>query len=175
MLIKALLLSSLFPLAALFINPPTPMDDPEVLALIKLLRWRDPVTHEFLDFKDLTTGRSLVNRNAPVYKQVVQLQRITILSLKGQRLTVLPPEIGYLSNLKILDLGDNRLTRLPDELGNLKALEILDVWGNRLETLPVSLAELPELVEISVWNNGLIEIPLEILARTDSEKFFLYR
>lgn len=44
--------------------------------------------------------------------------------------------------LGVLSLRDNKLTHLPSELGNCSSLHVLDVSGNSLQYLPFSLAQL---------------------------------
>jgi len=49
---------------------------------------------------------------------------------------------GNLSQLGVLSLRNNKLTHLPTELGNCAMLHVLDVSGNRLQYLPFSIAHL---------------------------------
>jgi len=42
----------------------------------------------------------------------------------------------------ILSLRDNRVTHLPTELGNLKDLHVLDVCGNRSRLLYVNVVSI---------------------------------
>ncbi len=56
------------------------------------------------------------------------------ISLDGNRLEELPPEIGQLAHLEWLDLDDNRLTTLPPEFARLQALTHLQIRYNRWET-----------------------------------------
>jgi Leucine-rich repeat (LRR) protein len=44
-------------------------------------------------------------------------------------------QIGSCSRLSVLSLRDNRIARLPNDLGNLRDLHVLDVCGNRLLVL----------------------------------------
>ena len=64
------------------------------------------------------------------------------LSLLGQELEVLPPEIGQLTSLIELDLGLNELTELPPEIGNLTNLTNLKADRNHLKTLPPEIGRL---------------------------------
>lgn len=50
--------------------------------------------------------------------------------------------LGNLCELGVLSLRDNRLTMLPDTLGDCKRLHVLDVSGNRLPYLPHTLLQL---------------------------------
>lgn len=56
--------------------------------------------------------------------------------MAGNRLSVLPPEIGLLSALKRLGLKGNALVRLPGSLGDLSQLSELYLTRNNLEELP---------------------------------------
>lgn len=62
------------------------------------------------------------------------------LSLAGNCLQSLPPQLGQLSALKRLGLAGNRLTALPDSLGALQQLEGLWLHGNLLQALPDTLS-----------------------------------
>ena len=64
------------------------------------------------------------------------------LSLFGNYLTSLPPEIGLLTNLTYLDLENNELTSLPPEIGLLTNLTTLDLGSNELTSLPPEIGTL---------------------------------
>ena len=55
---------------------------------------------------------------------------VTEVSLGGNQLTTLPPEIGKIKDLEYLDLEDNNLTTLPSEIGKLTNLERLSLHDN---------------------------------------------
>ena len=81
------------------------------------------------------------------------------LSLIGQELEVLPPEIGQLTSLIELDLGLNELTELPPEIGNLTNLTNLKVDRNHLKTLPPEIGRLRKLTHLNAGANlSLIHI-----------------
>jgi len=40
-------------------------------------------------------------------------------------------QIGNCCRLSVMSMRDNRIARLPNELGNLRDLHVLDVCGNR--------------------------------------------
>ena len=61
--------------------------------------------------------------------QLIQLEEFY---LYGNKLSLLPSEIGHLSNLYKLGLNENSLTSLPESLVNLKHLKVLDLRHNRL-------------------------------------------
>jgi hypothetical protein len=67
---------------------------------------------------------------------------VTKLSLIGDGLTRLPPEIGLLSKLTTLELGSNKLTTLPPEIAQLSNLTELDLSHNLLTTLPPEIGQL---------------------------------
>ena len=55
------------------------------------------------------------------------MTKLESLSLAGQSIKELPPEIGKLTRLKELNLYANEFTELPEEISALTELEILDV------------------------------------------------
>ncbi|KHO01279.1 Leucine Rich Repeat domain protein [Metarhizium album ARSEF 1941] len=65
-----------------------------------------------------------MNRLGRVSGTLFDLEYLTILSLRGNKLTEIPPAIAKLSNLKQLNLSQNRLRSLP--------IELLDLFGKNL-------------------------------------------
>ena len=86
----------------------------------------------------------------------------TELSLRGHRLSGLPPEIGNLVALTYLDLAANRLESLPPEIGNLVALTHLHLGDNCLKSLPSEIGNLEVLTYLSLNHNRLESLPSEI-------------
>lgn len=84
------------------------------------------------------------------------------LSLAGNRLAVLPPEIGALTSLSRLQLAGNSLAALPQGLCQLSALQGLWLHGNLLESLPGELGALTALTQLSLSGNRLRELPASI-------------
>jgi len=82
----------------------------------------------------------------------------------------LPAGIGNLRNLKKLDIRYCGLTTLPPELGNLKNLEFLQMWGNGFVDLPYCVTELSSLKELYLKNNKLANIPYDII-KMDNLKY----
>ncbi|XP_067215836.1 leucine-rich repeat-containing protein 40-like isoform X2 [Linepithema humile] len=68
--------------------------------------------------------------------------KLIILYLSDNLLTVLPPQIGKLNALITLWLGGNKLKCLPQSLANLKNLIFLDLSNNDLLYLPGSVSHL---------------------------------
>lgn len=94
------------------------------------------------------------------------------LSFAGEKLRVLPGEIGRLTDLKQLYLSSNRLTSLPPEIGKLSSLTELYLADNLLTTLPTTIGELVNLTDLDLSNNRLTGLPLELgkLARLKNLK-----
>ena len=67
------------------------------------------------------------------------------LDLKGQGITKLPKEIGWLANLEDLNLQGNDLELLPEQIGQLDNLRKLDLGENRLIRLPTQIGRLANL------------------------------
>ena len=62
-----------------------------------------------------------------------KLSHLKTLDVSGNKLSMLPAELGLLSNLKDLLLFDNNIVSLPIEFGNLYQLETLGLEGNPLQ------------------------------------------
>jgi hypothetical protein len=89
--------------------------------------------------------------------EVKHFTEVTILHLKGNRLTYLPPEIGELTKLCFLDASDNQITHLPETIGKLK-LTVVNFANNHLSQLPETMKNLPcSILDLS--NNQLITTP----------------
>lgn len=84
------------------------------------------------------------------------------LSLSGQKMKKLPPEIGKLKNLQWLNLSENRLKSLPPEIGQLEKLEFLSVFDNKLKVIPLEISNLGNLKAFYLGKNHLTEMPVWI-------------
>lgn len=63
------------------------------------------------------------------------LPKLSLLSLKNNKIAELCPNLGDLTNLAILDLSDNELTDVPTELATLFYLKTLFLGGNPIKTV----------------------------------------
>lgn len=82
------------------------------------------------------------------------------LSLTGQKLKSLPPEIGTLTNLQMLSLSECGLKNLPDELANCKKLQMISLYHNKLKFLPPYMRGFSKLEVLYLGQNRLTEIPI---------------
>ncbi len=83
-------------------------------------------------------------------------------SLRGEELSILPPEIGSLTTLETLDLSDNNFTNLPREISRLKNLQRIDLSHNRLRALPKEFSRLVNLKSLFLGRNKLKKVPASI-------------
>jgi hypothetical protein len=105
--------------------------------------------------------------------EVWNLEHLTHLDLRGNRLDALPPDIARLTNLEHLSLDGNRLEELPPEIGQLTRLQWLDLDGNRLTALPPEFARLQALTHLQIQYNRWEAFPEEILELPNLELLFL--
>ncbi|MBE2197213.1 MAG: GTP-binding protein [Anaerolinea sp.] len=82
-----------------------------------------------------------------------------MLSLDGNRLEEIPPQIAQLSNLQMLVLDNNCLSSLPTAISLLPDLQWLHVSRNQLTTLPSALRQLRNLEELHLYGNPLPLLP----------------
>lgn len=61
-----------------------------------------------------------------------QMQHLSILNIRDNKLEVLPENISLLQKLKRLDLTNNNLNKLPRNLGLMSQLQSINMDGNRL-------------------------------------------
>ncbi|XP_067675052.1 toll-like receptor Tollo [Haliotis asinina] len=94
--------------------------------------------------------------------------QLTILDLRHNNLTSVPPFVGNSPNLSVLYLQFNKLVRLSSEIfHSLSNLTILDLSGNRLRTLPVNvLLEQVQLRHLNLSHNHLFSLPFRLLTNT---------
>lgn len=103
-----------------------------------------------------------MNLYGALYGSLLDISRITWLSLPDEGLTTLPKEIGNLRELKYLNLSLNQLTILPNKIGNLRKLRFLNLHNNQLSALPKEIGNLQQLEYLNLSNNQLTKVPKEI-------------
>ncbi|KAI4312011.1 hypothetical protein MLD38_036870 [Melastoma candidum] len=99
---------------------------------------------------------------------------LTVVSLCGCGLSVLPVEITWLPLLEKMHLDNNKLSVLPPELGKLKKLRVLSVDNNILVSVPVELRQCVELEELSLENNKLVRPLLDFRAMAELQVLRLF-
>jgi hypothetical protein len=72
------------------------------------------------------------------------------LSLEGQNMTLLPPQIGMVKSLTGLNLNDNCLTTLPPEMASLTKLQNLWIRSNPLD--PVNVRKVCKTLSLQTVN-----------------------
>jgi internalin A len=87
------------------------------------------------------------------------LKKLTTLSLDGNLLGHIPPEILGLTNLTTLNIGDNPLHNIDPAISTLTSLKDLQLYMAGLSTLPTELEALINLAALSLWNNRFTEVP----------------
>ncbi|KAJ4838695.1 Phospholipase A I [Turnera subulata] len=99
---------------------------------------------------------------------------VTLLSLCGCNLSVLPADLIRLPQLEKLYLDNNKLSVLPPELGELKHLKVLTVDYNSLVSVPVELRQCVGLVELSLEHNKLVRPLLDFRAMAELQILRLF-
>ena len=84
------------------------------------------------------------------------------LSLRGEKISILPPEICSITSLETLDLSDNNISNLPMEISQLKNLQRIDLSHNHLRALPRGFSRLVNLKSLFLARNRLKKIPSSI-------------
>ncbi|KAH7858977.1 hypothetical protein Vadar_030079 [Vaccinium darrowii] len=92
---------------------------------------------------------------------------VTVVSLCGCGMSVLPVELTRLPLLEKIYLDNNKLSILPPELGDLKNLKVLSVDYNMLVSVPVELRQCVGLVELSLEHNKLVRPLLDFRAMAE--------
>jgi len=81
------------------------------------------------------------------------------LDLSGNKMTVMPQNMGAFKMLKNLNMSKNRLSSIVEDIGKLAKLESLLLATNIIQCVPNSLGQLKNLKEINLSNNKLTEFP----------------
>ncbi len=74
------------------------------------------------------------NKISSVSPDIGKLENLTKLSLNNNQLTTLPPEIGQLTNLKTLSLNKNPISSLPEEIKGCTSLKTLNLKGSSISS-----------------------------------------
>ena len=77
--------------------------------------------------------------------------------MERNNLEFLPYSIGNLQRLSSLSLSGNRLTELPYNIIYLDRLKNLLLYGNKLSSLPDHICDMRSIKSIKVSNNNLCE------------------
>ena len=105
----------------------------------------------------------------PIYYSLEQALRDTTpvykLSLEGQKLKEIPPEVFTLTHLQYLNLSNNKIGSIPSDISKLDRLQFLNLSNNKIRYIPNEISALIELqilylgrnrlTEVSVWIGGL--------------------
>jgi hypothetical protein len=104
------------------------------------------------------------------------LQKLTVLSVKKNKLIMLPPSLPLLFNLQQLFISDNNIREVPMVVGSLKSLKKLDASNNPfLKNIPSDftdlLAYLREQEKNAEKRTARIKLVVRILVSTSSVRF----
>ena len=72
---------------------------------------------------------------SPSASQLGSCSGITVLSLRSNKLTYIPDEIGRIPRLRVLNLSDNHLSYLPFTIVKLKELQALWLTENQVGSI----------------------------------------
>ncbi|XP_024863661.2 leucine-rich repeat-containing protein 69 [Kryptolebias marmoratus] len=95
--------------------------------------------------------------------QLLSLQQLCELNLGNNALKEVPLVLGHLESLKKLYLFSNQITAVPpDVIGHLEKLVVLNLNHNNIQRLPPEIKSLRELQHLSLMDNKLEELPHEV-------------
>ena len=127
---------------------------------------------QLTNLRQLTLNGNELCALSPDIGRLANVQELALVDLE---LSVLPREVTRLANLRQLWLGDNDLTELLPEIGQLTKLQELGLAGNHLTELPPEIGQLTNLQELILEDNDLTELPPEIGQLTSLQHFTLGR
>jgi len=94
---------------------------------------------------------------------------VTSLSLTGNQLGGIPPEISRLTALIDFSFSDNSVKSIPSQLASLTCLTELSFIDNAITAIPPELGLLKNLKKMHTDNNDIKSPPREILNKGTSE------
>lgn len=110
------------------------------------------------------TGLALIACDISILPEVItQLEFLTELVIRDEKLSSIPKTINKLLNLTSLTLSGfavaSQLRELPDSIIELDALENLTLESNQLNELPQRFGRLKNLRKLNLWDNNLQALP----------------
>lgn len=106
-------------------------------------------------------SENIIQERTNYPKNEKELLEITKLSLRWNRLNMIPKELFNLVKIDILELNNNAIEILPKELGKLVNLKELNLNINSLRTLPKEIIEVKQLKVLNLKNNKYLELSTE--------------
>lgn len=101
--------------------------------------------------------------------QLKAMTKLLYLDIRGNSLTEFPMVLTACPNLEILDLSENFISRLPasKDLGFLETnLRVLSISSNNFTILPPCIADITSLQFLEIENNPLVLPPPEITCQS---------
>jgi hypothetical protein len=95
---------------------------------------------------------------------IKKLNRLRVLSMRGNFLTELTSELLPVSSLVWLILTNNQIAKVDENIKDLKHLRKLMLSHNLLHKIPLELGECKDLELIRMANNNIETIPTEVLS-----------
>ena len=130
-------------------------------AIVKVANFSEPKIHpDFAIMKSLISLQVVTGKLESLPTTfATDHPKLKVLRIIGNRLKVLPQNIGDMSELLLLDVGVNQLRELPESLGRVYVLQHLNVRMNNLTSLPSSLQRMGKLRSLIANNNRLDQLP----------------
>ncbi|MBE0492688.1 MAG: hypothetical protein IBX44_10645 [Sulfurospirillum sp.] len=116
---------------------------------------------KWLDFLLEWADENIIQEKTNFPKNKEELSKAKHISLRWNRLRLLPKEFFRLTQLEILELNNNALEVLPHEIGNLKKLKQLNLNINSFKRLPKEIINLKNLEILNIKNNKYLELDNE--------------
>jgi hypothetical protein len=121
----------------------------------KILEKKDD---EWLNFLLNWANENIIQDRTYFPRTRQELKQIKKISLRWNRIQILPKEFFNLVELETLELNNNVLEGLPKEIENLKHLKELNLNINSLVSLPTEIVSLKGLKILNIKNNKYLEL-----------------
>lgn len=116
---------------------------------------------KWLDFLMGWADKNIIQEKTYFPKNKGELTKTKHISLRWNRLKLLPKEFFNLTQLEILELNNNSLEAIGSEIGELKQLKQLNLNLNSLHALPKQIINLKKIEVLNIKNNKYLELSSE--------------
>ena len=97
----------------------------------------------------------LANNQLKNLPKVVNLNKLNVLDISGNKLKKLPSRASSLKKLHYLNAAYNEFVNFSPSICRLIELEYLDLSGNKLTDIPLEIKNLKKLKELHLEGNNL--------------------
>lgn len=115
------------------------------------------------NIKIINIDNNFINSIIIKKENIQKDSKLSYLSIRGNRIRLIPNEIIYFYNLKRLSLSNNKIIKIPEFIEKIHKLEYLELNNNVVEEIPTNFTSLDRISKIDLSWNKIKLIPIEII------------